>query len=367
MNQQRQQQRVPRPIGARRRAPRQVARLLPVGLALLLAVACTRPAEDDAPAPAERAEETPTTATAEQDEDQTGDPAEEALKAYEQYLGALTLALGGADPNDPLDEHATGLGLETAREQLRANEADGLIATGTLQPSIEASDVTVDGDEATLTDCILNDLAHVHADNPDEVAEPANGNRHPLTVTLTRDGDGDGDGDGGGWKVSETAGPELRGPVPEGESCAPPALQQELLDQYEAYWDALYAAGDPGSGQPADPDAAVLSETMVEPQLEFAREYLEELRAAGQVLRGRPDTAPQVLAVLDYDTYATTVDCVIDPEGEGVYDVSTGERIQGAGADNRTQYLTEMRLDGTVWKVGDFRIQEEAQCVRPGE
>lgn len=356
MNQQRQQQRVPSPTGARRRASRGGARLLAVGLALLLA--CTGPADDD-PAPAEPGEETPTAATAEQSEGQTEDPAEEALEAYEQYLGALTLALGGADPDDALDEHVTSSGLETAREQLRANEADGLIATGTLQTSVEASEVTVDGEEATLTDCILNDLTRVRADNPDEVVEPASGNRQPLTVTLTRADDA--------WRVSRTAGPALRGPVPEGESCAPPALEQGLLDQYEAYWDALYAAGDPGNGQPADPEAAVLSETMVGPQLEFAREYLAELRAAGQVLRGRPDTAPQVLAVLDYDTYATIVDCVIDPEGEGVYDVSTGERLQGAGAGNRTQYLTEMQLDEAVWKVSDFRIQEEAECVRPGE
>ncbi|MPZ28935.1 MAG: hypothetical protein GEV12_21680 [Micromonosporaceae bacterium] len=354
MNQQRQQQRVPSPTGARRRASRRGARLLAVGLALLLA--CTRPADDD-PAPAEPGEETPT-AAAEQSEGQTENPAEEALDAYEQYLGALTLALGGADPDDALDEHATGSGLETAREQLRANEADGLIATGTLQPSIDASQVTVDGDEATLTDCILNDLAQVRADNPDEIVEPASGNRQPLTVTLTRAGDA--------WKASRTTGPALRGPVPEGESCAPPALEQEVLDQYEAYWDTFYAAGDPGNEQPANPEDPALTGTEIDPQLGDTRAFLTRLRDAGQVLRGRPDTSATILGVLDYDQLAVLTDCVLTVEGAGIYDATTGQLVESADPGTRTLLTTEMRPADGSWKVSNSRV-EEAECERSSE
>lgn len=324
-----------------------------VAMALLLP-ACTTPAEDETPSPAATlASRAPQPTPAE-------DPTAEVLSAYQGYIGALTEALSVGDPETPqLVERAAGQALETTRQQLQANQADGVVATGTVQIAATEAEVTVEGDRATVRDCLLNDLAQVRIGDAEEIVAEASGNRQPLTATLTLTE--------AGWTVSETAGPELRGPVLQGESCAPPSLEQELLNRYEAYWDAVYEAGDPGGGEPADPNAPVLEATMVDPQLADWRAAFTELRNAGQVLRVRPDTAPSVLGVFAYDQLAVVVDCVIEPEGSGVYDLASGELVQGAESAGRTLDRTDLRFDGGTWKTSNWDIGEETACTRPGE
>lgn len=277
-----------------------------------------------------------------------------------EYLSALTAALAAGDPASPqLAEHATGPALEAVRQQLQANVDGGLIATGTIQPAATAAEVVVDGDRANVQDCLLNDLSQVRGDNPGEVVQAANGNRQPLTATLTRGEDG--------WIVSEVSGPELRGPVLGGESCAPPTVEQTLLTQYEAFWDALYAAGDPGGGQPANPDSPALAETMIDPQLADTRAGFAELRTSGQVLRGRPDTGPVVLGLFEYDQLAVVLDCVITPAGSGVYDLAANQPVGDVDLVTRTLDSTQMRVDSATWKVANWDIGEVQECAQPDE
>lgn len=285
----------------------------------------------------------------------SGGAAGEALAAYQDYLSAFTGALAAGDTGAAaLSEHAAGAALENAREQLRANQSEGLTATGTIQSAVTDSEVAVDGDRATVEDCVLNDLAHVRVDNPDEVVAPASGNRQPITAVLDRTA--------GSWQVAAIEGPPLRGPNLEAESCAPPELEDELLARYRAYWDAVRAAGDPGSGQPANPDDPRLSDTSLDPQLSDWRAAFTELRAANQVLRGQQDRSPSVLGVFNYDQFAVVVDCAIETEGSGIVDVVTGEVVQAAEPGLRTSELAEMRTDGGTWKVSNWDIVEEGAC-----
>lgn len=309
--------------------------------AVFLLAACTSATSEDA---------TPSVAS-------SPPPTTEVLRAYVEYLSALTAALAAGDPAFPqLAERATGPALDAARLQLQANVDGGLIATGTIQPAATPAEVVVEGDRATVQDCLRNDLSQVRNDNPREVVQAANGYRHPLSATLIR-------GEAG-WIVSEVLGPELRGPVPGGESCAPPALARTIVEAYEAFWDARYAAGDPGDGNAADPDAPSLPATMLDPQLSDSRAEFADLRDAGQVLRVRPDTAPVVLGVYDYDQFAVLLDCVIEPEGSGIYDLASGERVEGTAAGTQTLDTTEMRLDGATWKAADWDPGEDPPCTR---
>lgn len=330
------------------------AALLALAAALLLAACTGAPTEEAAPSTAASTTSTPTAPAA--SPSPTEDLAAEALGAYREYLGALTGALAAGDPAAPqLAERATGPALETARQQLQVNADGGLIATGTIQPAATSAEVVVEGDRAIVVDCVLNDLSQVRSGNPDEVVQAANGNRQPLTATLTR-------GEAA-WVVSEVSGPELRGPVLGGESCAPPEVEQTLLAQYEAFWDAVYAASDPGGGQPADPDSPMLAETMIDPQLADIRAALTELRDAGQVLRGRPETAPVVLGLFEYDQLAVVLDCITTPPGSGIHDLATNQPVGDDSSGVRTLDSTQMRMEGATWKTANWDIGEVQECT----
>lgn len=334
------------------------AALLAFVAAFLLAACTSAPTEDATPSLAASPPSSPTAAAA--SPSPTEDLPAEALSAYRDYLSALTGALAAGDPEAPqLAERADGPALEVTRQQLQANVTDGLIATGTIQPAATSAEVTIDGDRANVQDCLLNDLAQVRAGDTGEVVQAANGNRQPLTATLTRGEDG--------WVVSEVVGPELRGPVLGGESCAPPTVEQTLLTRYEAFWDALYAAGDPGGGQAANPDSPALAETMIDPQLADTRAGFAELRTSGQVLRGRPDTGPVVLGLFEYDQLAVVLDCVITPAGSGVYDLAANQPVGDVDLVTRTLDSTQMRVDSATWKVANWDIGEVQECAQPDE
>jgi len=144
----------------------------------------------------------------------------------------------------------------------------------------------------------------------------------------------------------------------------PPALEQTLLGRYEAYWDAVYAAGDPGGGQPADPEDPALAAATMDPQLPATQAFLTTLRDQGQVLRGRPTTAPTVLAVLDYDQLGVVTDCVIDIEGSGVFDAATGAAIDPTAAGTSTPVTAELRLADATWKTSNLEIVEGRTCAQ---
>ncbi|HEX6254205.1 MAG TPA: hypothetical protein VFZ70_00200, partial [Euzebyales bacterium] len=173
-------------------------------------------------------------------------PTDAALAAYERYTTASVGALAAGDADAvALADVAADQALNHVRRRLRANSRDGVVVTGSLEPSATPEDVRYDGATATVTDCALNALEQVDADDPDRVVTEATGWRQPVTATVEqRDS---------GWIVTrirvplrDGSGrvppppdepPYLRGPAqgPAPPSCVPPDLARDAVDGYEAF------------------------------------------------------------------------------------------------------------------------------------
>lgn len=80
---------------------------------------------------------------------------EAVVAAYEAYWTDLLAALDPPKPSDPgLAEHATGVELERARTLVRDRKAAREVVRGSY--GHQDTDVTsIDGDKATLTDCLV--------------------------------------------------------------------------------------------------------------------------------------------------------------------------------------------------------------------
>jgi hypothetical protein len=259
---------------------------------------------------------------------------------------------------------------------VRANRADGVVATGELEPSATAAQVVWSGgDRATLSDCVLNGLGHVEAGRPDVVVAEADGTRRPVEAELVRTGVG--------WVVSRVQMPQddeadnpqedppfLRGPMRDGPpSCAPPALERELLARYQAFWDAFDRAFGFGRDGPADPDDPALAETQVNPQLSDTRAAFRELREANRTSQGERDLhRPWVLAVTDFDTTAFVADCVTLQDSETV-DLDTGQVVATNKSGQLNYDETRLTKSEGVWKVQNWEVVGEGvnECEPPQE
>jgi hypothetical protein len=107
---------------------------------------------------------------------------EQIVVAYRAYTAAVSQALATGDGDLPeLRATATGQALEDAHERVRANRDDGVVTTGELEPSATTAEVEWSGgDQATISDCVLNGLNHVELGQPDVVAAEADGTRRNL-------------------------------------------------------------------------------------------------------------------------------------------------------------------------------------------
>jgi hypothetical protein len=257
---------------------------------------------------------------------------------------------------------------------VRANRDNGVVTSGALEPAASVAEVDWSGgDEATVSDCVLNGLAHVAADDPEVVEAEATGTRRPVEAELIRTSDG--------WVVKRVEMPQdegsdnpqkdppfLRGPMPDGPpSCAPPELEQELLDSYQAFWDAFDRAFGFGGDGPADPDDPALAETSVDPQLSDTREFFADLKAKNQTSQGEPDSRdPWVLGVTDFDGTAFVADCVTLGASQTV-DLDSGETV-AQNATRQTNYEeARMLLRNQSWKVANSSIKGEGvrTCESP--
>ena len=300
--------------------------------------------------------------------------AEQIVDAYRRYTAAVSDALAEGDGQIPaLAEVATGQALKDARARVRANRDHGVVTSGALEPSATVAEVDWSGgDEATVSDCVLNGLAHVAADGPDVVEVEATGTRRPVEATLRRTSNG--------WVVRRVEMPQdedsdnpqedppfLRGPMPDGPpSCAPPELEQELLVRYQAFWDAFDHAFGFGRDGPADPDDPALAETSVDPQLSDTRKFFRQLAEENQTSQGEPDSRePWVLGVTDFDRTAFIADCVTLGASQTV-DLDTGEVVERNNAGQLDYYETRLGHDG-LWQVAklDIVAEELQQCVSP--
>ncbi|MFA9430965.1 hypothetical protein [Egicoccus sp. AB-alg2] len=296
------------------------------------------------------AEDPPEAAPPATDEDGPDDPLDEPDRptddeavgaAYEAFLDALTAAMEAGDPDlTELTEHVDGAGLVSAQAMVVSLTEAGRVARGEFVPSFESIEVI--GDLATVEDCYRADLVEYDAATDEQVADRG-GARFAATARLERDG--------GSWRVTEFA---------QGDVCAPAAIAAEVRDRYLAFWDAVWSAADP-----PDPDHRGLAETAAGTHLEGVQAQLTQLRDAGQVRRGRGTEHPVVTYVTDRDTAALATDCVEEnPEG-GVYDVQSGERIEGGAAPGqRTLLETRLELIEDAWRVVNVRVvEEDSSCA----
>ncbi len=354
-----------------------VLRLTVFVMAIVIAAACTSGAAPTAaptmasPQPPSAPSASPTLTT----------PQEAALAAYEQYLAATLDAMSAGDTDAAtLDAVADGQALRHARRRLRANRRDGVVVTGTLESSATVADVEVDGGQssATVTDCVLNGLEQVAADDPDDLVSEATGWRQPVTATVElRDGapivttfkvplrDGS-----GSVPPPPDDPPYLRGPAqgPAPPSCVPPDLAQEAVAAYEAFRDAYDAALGLGRSGPADPDLAALADTAVDPQLSAARDFISSLAEQGRTFRGERDLLdPWAISARQSDQKVVIFDCVT-VGSYGASDATASDPVK-RNADSGTQ-----RLDGAdvlfadgLWKVSGVSVLEEGleECTSP--
>jgi hypothetical protein len=219
----------------------------------------------------------------------------------------------------------------------------GRVARGDFVSSFES--VEVDGDAATVRDCYRADLVEYDATTDEEVADRG-GARFAATATLERDD--------AGWAVTEFA---------QGDVCAPSEIATEVRDRYLAFWDAVWSAADP-----PDPGHPGLADTAAGDHLAGLEAQLTQLRDDGQVRRGRGTENPVVEYVTDHDAAAVVSDCVEeDPDG-GIYDATSGERIEGGTAPGQLTLLeTRLEVIDDAWRVVNVRVVEEDSSCVPGE
>jgi hypothetical protein len=298
------------------------------------------PPEEDPPAtagdgaPAETAEPEPEPPTEE----------EVVAAAYDGFLGALTAAMAAGDPDLPeLAEHATGAGLVSAQAMVVSITTADRVARGEFVPSIES--IELEGGRAELEDCYRADIVEFDAETDEQVADRG-GARFEATAALERQNDS--------WIVTDFV---------QGDVCAPAEIAATVEDRYLAFWDALWSAADP-----PDPDHAGLVDTAAGEHLAGVQAQLHQLREEGRVRRGRGTENPVVVYVTAGDTEAVVRDCIEeDPDG-GLYDSSTGERVEGGTAEGqRTLLETQLEVIDELWRVVNVRVLEEGSPCVPGD
>ena len=326
------------------RRSRLVAVVLAGGLAL---AACTTqgeaPADDELPAassPAPVEDEAPEGNAPEPEEPTDGAA---AVAAYADFLSALTAAMEAGDPDHPeLARVATGDALINAQAIVVSLVDEQRVARGEIVPSLET--IEVSEGSATLEDCYRLDLIEYGADTDEQVADRG-GARFEATAVLRH-------GEDGRWVVTEFA---------EGDVCAPANIATTVTDRYLAFWDALWDAADP-----PDPDHPGLADTAAGDHLVGLQAQLTQLRDDGHVRRGRGIESPVVVYVTAHDTQALVRDCVEENPETGVYDATSGDRIDGGiEPGQRTQLETRLEVLDGDWRVVHVRVEEEDSSCEP--
>lgn len=141
--------------------------------------------------------------------------------------------------------------------------------------------------------------------------------------------------------------------------CVPSAVEQAVVDGYEAYWDARVSFWDP-----ANPDDPLVGETVTGGQLDLLQTLLADHAARGLALRGRAEDHPEVIKVRS-PTEVVVLDCKFQDSGRGLFVTATGERLPDIAPVREGQRdLTSavmVAVDG-VWKVSDIQGQADVSC-----
>jgi len=141
--------------------------------------------------------------------------------------------------------------------------------------------------------------------------------------------------------------------------CVPSAVEQAVIDGYEAYWDARVSFWDP-----ANPDDPLVEETVTGRQLDLLQKLLADHAARGLALRGRAEDHPEVIEVRS-PTEVVILDCKFQDPGRGLFVTATGDRLPDiAPVRDGQRDLTSavmVAVDG-VWKVSDIQGQADVSC-----
>ena len=294
-----------------------------VAATLLLAAGCTSDTPDQVQPPSDEV------STAEDNEpDTTSPPTDyEVAALWEDFLQAWLEEAEAEEPDpEPFEHLATDP--DGLVEALAAQRLDGRTVTTEHELWPE---VAVDGDTATIDDCVI---ATQHPVGQDEAAATVSVRWQAEAVAVDD-----------GWRV-ETAQPlEL--------FCVPPALNEELLEAYRHYRDAREAAWDP-----PDPDLPALEETMAGEHLEFIRELLAEHEREGIVVRDPAPTTNAVVWELGIGT-ATVSDCFEQVPERGAYDLETGERLDDLIPPVRDGQLDAISVELVRTAEGAWKVEQQ--------
>jgi hypothetical protein len=155
-----------------------------------------------------------------------------------------------------------------------------------------------------------------------------------------------------GWIVSDLRVPSLGG-------CVPEDMVSDAIASYEAYYDAVDMFWDP-----PDPNHPLLRDVLAEPRLSNVIELLEEHAARGVAFRTSPITHPEVIEVRS-PTELVILDCYEPDQSDGVYDLTTGERLSDeppVREGQRNLRSAVMVFEDGKWKSSDFQGQVDFEC-----
>ena len=128
-----------------------------------------------------------------------------------------------------------------------------------------------------------------------------------------------------------------------------PALADEVVAGYRAFWDAYLAAADP-----MNPENPRLGERATGNELETVQKAFLARRSVGEVIRGTLDLAPRVATINPDGTAATVQDCYADHTG--IYDAASGTR-KDKESGVRHLVRVEMTLIAGTWKVSTLTLE----------
>lgn len=157
---------------------------------------------------------------------------------------------------------------------------------------------------------------------------------------------------GSGWIVAD-----LR--IRAGGGCVPEQLAADAIAGYKAYYDAADEFWDP-----PDPDHPLISEVMAQPRLGNVIDLLEEHEARGVAFRSSPVPHPEVVEVRS-PTELVILDCYEPDLTDGLYDLTTGERLPDeppVREGQRNLRSAVMVFENGKWKSSDFQGQVDFAC-----
>lgn len=280
-----------------------------------------------APRPTEVPPPTPTVTPVPPTPTPTAEPVgiDAAVEVWERFWVAVSVP-DGADPGFAA---ALELGTQAAVDAVR------LAPWGSRQREVHTFPKPTDNGDGTVSieDCVLH--------FPDVVGAQW------LRGTMTQKS-------AGAWQVASI---ERAGDVRE---CVPAEINDAAIAGYERYWDAQL-----DYWNPPDPNHPLIDATTVGTRRIATVARLEESSRNGWRLRGRSATRPEIVEITAGGSVVVS-DCTQPPADLGVYDEDSGERLDDlvAPIEPGQRDLVSARLDREdgVWKVGELRLNERAEC-----